>query len=130
MMSMNIPPAEWFSAANESRVMWMALIIALGGSCAPSKLSTRITAPTPAMSFSCRAISSGSSESASICSRVSADPNVVLRSDALVCGSRPTVTSSDSLASRSTTPCRLSPAFSCTSRTTPISNPGNSALIE
>ena len=53
-MSMNMPPAEWFSAANASRVMWIALICAFGGSCCPSKLSTRIVAPGPAMSWSWR----------------------------------------------------------------------------
>ncbi len=64
MMSMNSPPALWFSAANASRVTWIDLIIAFGGSCPPSKLSTRMT-PPPVMSWSCCAISVGSSESAS-----------------------------------------------------------------
>ena len=76
MMSMNRPPAKWFSAANASRVMWIALIADFGGSRPPSKLSTRMTALPPAMSCSCCAISSGSSDSASICSRVIAVPNV------------------------------------------------------
>ena len=42
MMSMNSPPAKWFSAAKASRVMWIALIADFGGSRPPSKLSTRI----------------------------------------------------------------------------------------
>ena len=44
MMSMNRPPAKWFSAANASRVMWIALIVDFGGRRPPSKLSTRMTA--------------------------------------------------------------------------------------
>ena len=50
MISMNSPPAKWFSAANWSRVMWMDLIADFGGSRPPSKLSTRIVAFPPAMS--------------------------------------------------------------------------------
>ena len=94
MMSMKSPPAKWFSAANASRVMWIALIADFGGSRPPSKLSTRMMALPPAMSCSCCCISSGSSDSAWICSRVIAVPNVERRSDAASRASRDTVTES------------------------------------
>ena len=71
----------------------MDLIWDLGGNSEPSKLSTRMTAPGPAISESWRCISAGSSESASIASRVSVVPNVRPRSEATVCRSRLTVTS-------------------------------------
>jgi len=95
-MSMKKAPALWFSAAKPSRVMWTDLICAFGGSGAPSKLSTRMIAGPPAISASCWRRTAGSSDSASICSRVSADPNVVARSTATSCRSRATFTVSAS----------------------------------
>jgi hypothetical protein len=128
MMSMNRPPALWFSAANWSRVMWIALICDFAGSAAPSKLSTRMSASPPAISSSWPRISSGSSDSASICSRVSAEPNVsVFRSAAAACASRATVTSCSTFCSGRTMTCRLSPARTRTSPRRPGWNPGNSA---
>ena len=129
MMSMNSPPAEWFSAANASRVMWMDLICDFGGSCPPSKLSIRSTASGPAMSWSIFCISAGSSESASICSRVIAVPNCPFRSAATAWRSRPTVTSDSIFWMARTICCLLSPARSRTSLRRPCSNPGNSARI-
>jgi hypothetical protein len=129
MMSMNSPPAKWFSAAKASRVMWIALIADLGGSRPPSKLSTRMTAFPPAMSCSCCAISSGSSDSASICSRVIAVAKVERRSDAASRASRETVTESCSPWIPSTATCLLSPALICRSFRRRDSKPGNSARI-
>jgi hypothetical protein len=108
MMSMNRPPALWFSAANWSRVMWIDLICDFAGSAAPSKLSTRIRASPPAISSSWRRISSGSSDSASICSRVSARPNVSVFRSAAAAASRATVTSCSTFCSGRTMTCRLS----------------------
>ena len=110
--------------------MWIDLICAFGGSRPPSKLSIRSTASGPAMSWSCRAISSGSSESASICSRVIAVPNVDVRSAAACCASRPTVTESVILRSGRTSTCLFSPALIRMSFSRPRSKPGNSPVIE
>jgi hypothetical protein len=45
MISICVPPAAWFSAADWSRETRMDLICAFGGSAPPSKLSILITAP-------------------------------------------------------------------------------------
>ena len=68
-------PASWYSAAKEllrKRICW---IWSFGGRRPPRKPSTKICAPGPAICASCSAISSGSSESASISSWV----NVVVK---------------------------------------------------
>ena len=92
-MSTNTMPPPWFSAANMSREKRIDRICDFGGSRPPRKPSTRIVAPGPAISFSTRSISSGSSGSASICDF---DSTVLKRSlfgsDAAVAGSRPTET--------------------------------------
>ena len=89
---MRTSPAKCTSGANVSRVTRIDLISAFGGRSRPSKLSMRIFASGPAMSISCRRSSSGSSDSASICSRVITVPKVTSRSDADCWRSRSTVT--------------------------------------
>ena len=64
MTSTKVEPGCSVSAANWSRVTCMDLICALGGSCWPSKPSTRMIAPGPATSSIWLAITVGSSDSA------------------------------------------------------------------
>ena len=104
MMSIPSDSAEWFSAANASRTMWIDLISALGGSGAPAKLSTRMVALPPARSWSCCAISVGSSDRFSISCGVSTVLNALPRgSAAAACAFCATVTDSSIFFSGSTT---------------------------
>jgi hypothetical protein len=80
------------------------------------------------MSCNCRRSSSGSSESASICSRVSTLPNVMSRSEAAACLSRSTVTDESTRSICSTTTCLLSPLRMRTSGSVRVWKPENSAL--
>ncbi len=131
MMSMNIAPLmpPWFCAANWSmRGRRIDRIWDLGGSLPPVNPSTRIVAPGGAIALSTRSISSGSSGSASICSRVSTVLNAEPRgSIAALCLSRLTVTASSSFWSGRVIVRRLSPARTRTSRTSAVWKPGNSA---
>ena len=133
MMSMKCAPLmpPWFWAANWSmRGSRIDRIWDFGGSLPPVNPSTRIVAPGGAISFSTRSISSGSSGSASICSRVSTVLNAEPRgSIAALCLSRLTVTSSSSFWSWRVMVRRLSPARTRTSRTSAAWKPGNSARI-
>ena len=90
----SMPP--WFCAAIWSmRGRRIDRICDLGGSLPPVKPSMRMIAPGGDMALSAASISSGSSGSAAICSRVSTVENALPRgSRAGVCLSRPTTTSS------------------------------------
>ncbi|OLB63255.1 MAG: hypothetical protein AUI11_02200 [Acidobacteria bacterium 13_2_20CM_2_66_4] len=102
-------------------------IIALAGNAPPSKPSMRITAPGPAMSWSCCCRIDGSSESASICSRVRVVPNDgPFRSAAACCLSCSTVTAVWTRSIVSTATCLFSPFRTRTSVSNRFSNPGNS----
>ena len=128
MISMWRPPAQWLSAANWSREMRTDLICALGGRSRPSKLSTLKTASGPAISVNWRLISSGSSDSSSICSRVNAVPKSGARSAAASCRSRETVTASSMRLRGRTMTCLLSPPARTRTSMLRVSKPGNSAI--
>jgi hypothetical protein len=85
-------------------------ICAFAGSGLPSKPSTRMTAPGPAMSCSCCCSVTGSSDSASICSRVSDVPNDMPRVGRGLLLVLPTVTDASSFGVCRTATCLLSPA--------------------
>jgi hypothetical protein len=121
------PP--WFCAANWSiRGRRIDRICDFGGSLPPVNPSTRRTDPGGAMALSAASISSGSSGSAAICSRVSTVENAWPRgSRAALCRSRPTATSSVIFRMGSMIVRRVSPARSRTSGTTTVSKPGNAA---
>ena len=70
-------PAAVVLGREESRRKRIDCICDLGGSRPPRNPSTRIVAPGPAISFKAASMSSGSSGSASICSRVSRFPNAL-----------------------------------------------------
>ena len=130
MMSMNIMPLmpPWFWAANMSmRGSRIERICDFGGRRPPVKPSTRSTDPGGDIALSTASISSGSSGSASICSRVSTELNALpLGSSAEVCRSRLTVRPSSTRWIWSVTRRRASlPPRTRTSRTTAVSNPGN-----
>jgi hypothetical protein len=128
-MSMKLWPALWFSAANMAVENRIDRICDFGGSLPPRNPSMRMVAPGPAMSFSTCSISSGSSGSASICSRDSTLLNRSLfGSDAAAAGSRPTATLSATFSIGSVISRRLSPGRTRTSLNVELSNPGKLAL--
>ena len=133
MMSMNIIPImpPWFCAAYMSiRGSRIDRICDLEGSRPPVKPSTRMTDPAGAIALSAASISSGSSGSASICSRVSTVLNALPPgSSDDDCLSRPTVTDSSSFWIWSVMRRRVSPSRTRTSRTTAVWKPGNSTWI-
>ena len=133
MMSMKCAPPmpPWFCAAYMSiRGRRIERIWDFGGSLPPVKPSTRMVDPGGAIALSAASISSGSSGSDSICSRVrivlNADPRA---SRATLCLSRVIVTASSSFSSGSVSVRRLSPVRSRTSRIITVWNPGNDAWI-
>ena len=134
MMSMNIMPLmpPWFWAANMSmRGSRIDRICDFGGRRPPVKPSTRRTDPGGDMALSTASISSGSSGSASICSRVRTELKALpLGSSAELCRSRLTVRPSSTRWICRVTRRRASlPPRTRTSRTTAVSNPGNSTSI-
>ena len=133
MMSMCMMPdmPPWFWAANMSmRGSRMERIWDFGGSRPPVNPSTRMTDPGGDIAFSTASISSGSSGSASICSRVRTELKALPPgSSAELCRSRLTVRPSSTRWIRKVTRRRTSPPRTRTSRTTLVSNPGNSTSI-
>ena len=127
--STKVWPALWFSAANIAAEKRMDRICDFGGSLPPRNPSMRIVAPGPAISFSTCSISSGSSGSASICSRVrTLLKRSLFGSDAAAAGSRPTATLSAIFSIGSVISRRLSPGRTRRSVTVRLSKPGKLAL--
>jgi hypothetical protein len=129
-MSTEMKPASWFSAAKALRRKRISRICDFGGSAAPRKPLTRMTAPGPAICSIACAISSGSSGRSAISRSVSevvkASPRGSLPASRR---SRPTVSSSKTAAMGNVSVRRVVPARSVWSTSSTASKPGASALI-